>query len=157
MSAVMCLATSVLQEAGAVPVYRPGLAIGVASLILLMALVYPRLRSWYRGRHRPVLDPLQLEELIHGPGVLVVDLREAEAYRRGHILGSLHVPYGEFPRRFEVPDPSAKRALVLVDESDALSHQALDLLVARGYRWIYVLKGGMRAWRRSNRPVVKAK
>ncbi len=135
--------------------FLPGLVFAALCLVLLFAVALPRLRSWFRAKGRPVLDPLQVEELLQGPGVLLVDLREDAAFRQGHIRGCLHVPYAELARRFEAPDPMAKRALVLVDETDALSHRALRQLLARGFDWVYVLKGGMRAWRGANRPVAK--
>jgi len=135
--------------------FLPGLVLAALCLLLIFAVALPRLRSWQRAKGRPVLDPLQVEELLHGPGVLLVDLREDEAFRRGHIRGCLHVPFAELTRRFEAPDPQAKRALVLVDETDALSHRALRLLLTRGFEWVYVLKGGMRAWRGESRPMVK--
>lgn len=135
--------------------FLPGLVFAVLCLILMVTVALPRILSWRRAKGRPVLDPMQVEELLNGPGVLVVDLREDGPFRLGHIRGSLHVPFGDLPQRFETPDPAAKRALVLVDESDALSHRAFDLLKARGFTWIYVLKGGMRAWRGANRPLAK--
>jgi rhodanese-related sulfurtransferase len=36
-----------------------------------------------------------------------------------------------------------------------LSHHAYDLLAKRGFGGLYVMKGGMRAWRRGNRPIAK--
>ncbi|HJV37723.1 MAG TPA: rhodanese-like domain-containing protein [Geothrix sp.] len=135
--------------------FLPGLVFAALCLLLLFGVALPRLRSWRRGRGRPVLDPLQVEELLQGPGVLLVDLRDEAAFRQGHIRGCLHVPFAELTRRFGSPDPQAKRALVLVDETDALSHRALRLLTARGFEWVYVLQGGMRAWRGASRPMVK--
>ncbi|WP_243304407.1 rhodanese-like domain-containing protein [Geothrix oryzisoli] len=135
--------------------FLPGLVFAALCLVLLVAVALPRLRSWARGKDRPVLDPLQVEELLQGPGVLIVDLRDEGIYRRGHIRGCLHVPFAQLTQRFQAPDPKARRALVLVDETDALSHRALTILLARGFEWVYVLKGGMRAWRDANRPMVK--
>lgn len=135
--------------------HLPGLAIAVTCLLLLGVVLLPRLVSWHRGRHRPVLDPIQLEELLVGPGALVVDLRDPARFRQGHIRGSLNLAWGPFEARFLAPDPQARRAIVLVDETDAVSHQAYALLAARGFQWIYVLKGGLRAWRRANRPLAK--
>ena len=102
-----------------------------------------------------MLDPVQVEELINGSGALVVDLRDAEAFRTGHIRGCLHVPFMDLSQRFATPDPKARRAMVLVDETDELAHQAFDLLTRRGFTWLYVMQGGMKAWRRANRPVAK--
>jgi rhodanese-related sulfurtransferase len=135
--------------------FLPGSVLAVVCLLILMLVVLPRFASWRRGRGRPVLDPIQVNELISGSGALVVDLRGLEAFRSGHIRGCLHVPFAELPTRFSAPDPKARRALILVDETDEQSHRAYDLLVARGFNWVYVMKGGMRAWRQSNRPIAK--
>jgi rhodanese-related sulfurtransferase len=133
----------------------PGTILAGLCLVLLVFVAWPRLRSWRRGKGRPVLDPVQVDELLLGPGALVVDLRPLEAFRSGHIRGSLHVPFPEVGARFTRPDPQARRAMVLVDETDALAHQAFGLLQERGFDWLYVMQGGMKAWRRANRPLVK--
>ena len=135
--------------------FLPGLVFATLCLILVFAVALPRILSSRRGKGRPVLNPVQVEELLLGPGVLLVDLRDDEAYSQGHIQGSLHVPFAELAQHFEAADPTARRALVLVDETDALSHRAHSLLLTRGYQWVYVLKGGMRAWRDAGRPVVQ--
>ena len=133
----------------------PSLVFTALCLVLLVAYSLPRYQSWRRGRHRPVLDPLQLEELLVGPGALVLDLRTPEQFRLGHIRGSMNLSLDQLATRFREPDPGARRAMVLVDDTDKYAHQAYDLLVARGFDWIYVLKGGMRAWRAKSRPIAK--
>lgn len=133
----------------------PGLLVAAFCLVVIFLVALPRIRSSRRAKGRKVLDPIQAEELLTGAGALVVDLRSVEAFRTGHIRGSLHVPFPELKTRFAAPDTKAKRALILMDDTDELSHQAYDLLLSRGFDWLYVLKGGMRAWKRANRPVVK--
>jgi rhodanese-related sulfurtransferase len=136
--------------------YLPGVLFASFCLLILFFVVLPRIGSWRRGKGRPILDPVQVEELVAGSGALVVDLRDAKAFRTGHIRGCLHVPFEELDNRFATPDPKARRALVLVDETDELSHRAFDLLTRRGFNWLYVMKGGMRAWRRASRPMGKS-
>ena len=135
--------------------YLPGILFALLCLVILFLVALPRLGSWRRGKNRPVMDPLQVRELVSGSGALVVDLRSAGAFRAGHIRGSLNVPFEDLTRRFSIPDPKAQRSLILVDDTDEISHQALDLLVARGFSWVYVLKGGMKAWRRADFPLAK--
>jgi rhodanese-related sulfurtransferase len=133
----------------------PGLVFTALCLVVLFGVALPRLQSWRRGRHRPVLDPLQLEELLIGPGALILDLRDPATFHAGHIRGGMNLSLDQLATRFQTPDGSAKRAIVLVDETDEVSHRALDLLHARGFDWLYVLKGGMRAWRARSRPMAK--
>ena len=136
-------------------VYLPGLQIAAICLVLLLLVAWPILASRRRARGRHVMDPAAVESLLLGAGALVVDLREAKDFRTGHIRGCLQVPFGELATRFAAPDPKARRSLILVDETDELSHRAYDLLVQRGFGGIYVLQGGMRAWRRASRPLAK--
>ena len=70
----------------------------------------------------------------------------------GHIRGALNIPFGEFKERIGELDTSHPRPIVLVDETDKLSHQVMPLLEARGHRWLYVLKGGYRAWKKAKFP-----
>jgi rhodanese-related sulfurtransferase len=135
--------------------YLPGIVFALVCLLILFLVVLPRFPSWWRGRGRPVVDPVQVTEMIAGPGALVVDLRSVEAFRSGHIRGSLHVPFEDLAQRFAHPDPKANRSLILMDDTDELSHLALAQLTARGFSWVYVLKGGMKAWRRANFPIAK--
>ena len=134
----------------------PGALLAGLCLVGLAFALAPRFASWRRGRGRPVLSPLEAEEILLGTGLLVVDLRSGAAYQAGHIRGALHVPFPSLEARFQRPDPLVRRAMLLVDDTDALAHQAYGLLEARGYRWIYVLKGGMRAWRRAQRPTTRS-
>lgn len=135
--------------------FLPGLGFAAVCLLILLLVASPRLASRRRAKGRPVLDPMQVEELLLGSGALVVDIREPAAFKTGHIRGCMHVPFQELAARFKAPDPQARRALVLVDETDVLSYQALDLLTSRGFTWIYVMRGGMRAWRQASRPIAR--
>lgn len=132
-----------------------GIVFAVLCCLILLLVVLPRIASWWRARGRPVMDPVQASDLVSGSGALVVDLRSPEAFRSGHIRGSLNVPFKDLAARFAIPDPKARRSLLLVDETDQLSHLALEQLAARGFGWVYVLKGGLKAWRRANFPMAK--
>ncbi|HEX7554562.1 MAG TPA: rhodanese-like domain-containing protein [Geothrix sp.] len=136
-------------------IYLPGLQIAAVCLVLLLLVALPGIASWRRARGRHVLNPAAVESLLLGAGALVVDLREAKDFRTGHIRGCLQVPFADLSTQLLAPDPKATRSLILVDETDALSHRAYDLLVRRGFGGIFVMKGGMRAWRRASRPVAK--
>jgi rhodanese-related sulfurtransferase len=140
----------------------PGVAISLSlsglALLILFLMRLRRLPSTLRARHSPTLDPLQMEELMIGNPPQIIDLREPREFLgpRGHIRGSTNIPSGELARRIHELDTSPPRPIVLVDETDQLSHQVLPILAAQGHPWIYVLKGGFRAWQHQKLPVYKA-
>jgi rhodanese-related sulfurtransferase len=128
------------------------------SLLLLLVVLILKLRnlpSRLRAKNKSTLDPTQLEDLMIGTPPQIVDLRPRAEYegKKGHIRGALNIPFDEFQKRVDELDTSHPRPIVLVDESDELSHQVMPFLEQRGHRWLYVLKGGYRAWRQAKFPV----
>ena len=47
--------------------FLPGLMFAAVCLLILLLVTLPRIASWRRGRGRPVLDPVQVDELLLGP------------------------------------------------------------------------------------------
>lgn len=131
--------------------------IGIASLALLLALWLRlrRLPSDLRAKKDPCLAPIQLEELMMANPPQIIDLRPREEYqgKKGHIRGAINMPITEFRRRIPELDTKHPRPIVLVDETDLISHEAMPLLTQHGHRWVYVLRGGFRAWREARLPV----
>jgi rhodanese-related sulfurtransferase len=128
------------------------------SLLLFLIVIVLKLRnlpSHLRAKNKSTLDPTQLEDLMIGTPPQIIDLRPKMDYegKKGHIRGALNIPFNEFKGRMDELDTSHPRPIVLVDESDALSHEVMPLLEKQGHRWIYVLKGGYRAWRQAKFPV----
>ncbi len=85
-------------------------------------------------------------------GALIVDVREPEEWRAGHIPGAVHVPLGELGARLHELD--AERELILVCRSGNRSARATVLLQQAGFRQVYNLAGGLVAWTRQRLPLV---
>lgn len=130
--------------------------IGFGLLLLLIVIILKArdLPSRLRARGKSTLDPVQLEELMGGTPPNILDIRAEPEFRgeHGHIRGAVNIPFAQLQKRLDELDTSHPRPIVLVDENDILSHQAFPLLEARGHTWIYVLRGGMKAWRRAKMP-----
>lgn len=127
---------------------------GLLMLLAVLAIKARDLPSRWRARGRNTLDPVQLEELLLGTPPHILDLREQQEYRgeHGHIRNAVNIPFPELQRRLDELDTSHPRPIVLVDENDVISHQAYPMLASRGHTWLYVLRGGMKAWRRAKMP-----
>ena len=84
------------------------------------------------------------------PGDLVVlDVREKDAYRAGHIPFARHLPRGQLELRVneELPDPTAR--IVVYCEFGKISTLAAATLRQLGFLRATALDGGMKAWRES--------
>ena len=105
------------------------------------------------GKPIPSLDAGELgEKLKNGKQPLVLDVRQPEEYRSGHIEGAKLVPLGELDRRMQ--SLPKNREIVCVCASGNRSQSATRALVDAGFN-AHNMKGGMLSWRRAGLPVKK--
>ena len=88
-----------------------------------------------------------------GDGLVVVDVRERDAYDAGHIPGALHIPRGQLELRVdtELPDPTTR--IVTVCEFGKISTLAAATLRDLGFLRTSALDGGLSAWRDDGFPL----
>lgn len=86
------------------------------------------------------------------PSLLLVDVREDDEFRAGHVAGALHLGKGVIERDIEqtVPDPDAE--LVLYCGGGFRSALAADALQKMGYTNVLSLAGGWRALQEAGFP-----
>jgi len=101
---------------------------------------------------------LSMEELRErvesGRGeIVVLDIRERDAFDAGHIPGARHVPRGQLELRIDqvLPDPTVR--IVTCCEFGKISTLAADTLRTMGYVRAVALDGGMKGWRDAAYPL----
>ncbi len=100
-----------------------------------------------------LIGPEALAERLDGEvAITVLDVRDRDEYDRGHIPGSLNVPYEELMERLdELP---ARGAIAAVCSGGKRSGLAASLLQREGREEvIHVGFGGVGTWRRQGNPV----
>lgn len=139
---------------------RPEMAwpLGIAGIcaLALIFIMAPAMASSYRARGKQgVLDPIQVEEMVMGSSPLVLDIRDAAEFKGklGHIRGAVCMPFAEVPKRYEELRSKEPRPLIIVDNTDKNCYEVSEFLRKQGFDWIYILKGGLRAWRRDRLPL----
>ena len=87
--------------------------------------------------------------------VLLIDTREESEFAAGHAAGALHLSKGIIERDIEHRVPENERTLVLYCGGGYRSALAADNLQRMGYRRVWSLAGGWRAWLEAGMPVEK--
>jgi glyoxylase-like metal-dependent hydrolase (beta-lactamase superfamily II)/rhodanese-related sulfurtransferase len=84
--------------------------------------------------------------------LLILDVRERDAYEAAHIPGAKLLPRGQLELRVnqELPDPT--RRIVTCCEFGRISTLATATLRSMGFVRAVALDGGMQAWREANYP-----
>jgi glyoxylase-like metal-dependent hydrolase (beta-lactamase superfamily II) len=97
----------------------------------------------------PFMSMAELSDRIgaNSADLVVLDLREKEAFEAGRIPGARHLPRGQLELRVdaELPDPTVR--IVTCCEFGKLSTLAAATLRELGYTHAAALDGGMKAWR----------
>ena len=88
-------------------------------------------------------------ELERKNGLLVVDVREGDEFRAGHLPGAVHLPRGflELQAEKKLPDPDAD--LVAYCAGGVRSLLAGKILKEMGYGNVVSMTGGYNAWKNS--------
>lgn len=116
-----------------------------------------------RGRIRELTID-DFDELVENhEDLLLVDVREADEYARGHLPGALLVPRGTLEGaadrayRTHLPrlDEARERNVVLYCQNGARSALAADTLQQMGFTRVYHLAGGCELWEAEGRPLVR--
>jgi glyoxylase-like metal-dependent hydrolase (beta-lactamase superfamily II) len=85
--------------------------------------------------------------------LVILDVRERDAYEQGHIPGARLLPRGQLELRVnqDLPDPT--RRIVACCEFGRISTLATATLREMGYQRAVALDGGMKAWREAGFPL----
>jgi len=91
------------------------------------------------------LTSLELKaRLDRGDKLTIVDVREPNELQINRIQGSLHIPLGDIPKRYNELDPDAE--YVMQCKSGVRSGKAADFLRSVGFKRVLNLKGGILGW-----------
>lgn len=86
---------------------------------------------------------------------LVLDLRTAADYKKGHIKGSKSAPLNELSGSVNSFSSYKDKPVLVYCNSGNTATRALNILKKAGFEQVNNLEGGVAAWREANMPLVK--
>ena len=94
--------------------------------------------------------------LINKQDAVVIDVRSADDFRKGHISGAVNVPASQLKAKdFSQIQKYQQKPLILVCESGMTTASVGRILTKADFTQVYSLRGGMADWRTQNLPVAK--
>lgn len=126
----------------------------LALMISFFVVIFTELRRKASGLVN--IEPVAAVQLINNDGI-VIDLRGAEAFARGHIVGARNIPADELDEKLNQLQQFKSQPIVAVCEAGSTSTKAVEKFRSAGFESVYGLKGGMTGWGNAGLPVVAAK
>lgn len=102
------------------------------------------------------LSPAQLTDLVNREEAVVLDLRDANEFRQGHIVSSINMPFGKLSERIAELERYRDRPVVVVCKMGHHSGAVAKTLKEKGFERVYRLGGGILEWQGANLPTVRA-
>lgn len=120
-------------------------------ILLVITLVNELLSSKNKAKS---LTPQLAVNLINNEGAVVIDLREKEAFKKGHIIDSINANAEEFtqPKMEKYKD----KQVILVCTRGIQATTVAAKIRTQGFKPM-VLSGGITAWQQADLPLVKNK
>jgi sulfur-carrier protein adenylyltransferase/sulfurtransferase len=106
---------------------------------------------------RASIKQISIEEardLMKKAGAVVVDVRESDEWRQGHIPEAIFIPRGFLELRVEEKVPDHKAPVIVQCASGTRSLLASRTLREMGYENLYNMNGGFNAWKDKGLPWV---
>ena len=125
----------------------------VTWLVLLIAII---VNEWLnKSKKAPALSPQHLVDLMNNQNVKVLDIRNHQNFRQGHILNSHNIVWQN--QDINPFKPLQNDSLVIVCQQGNSASQLAEKLQKEGFSKVQILAGGLSAWQQNNLSLVKGK
>lgn len=123
----------------------------LAFVVIVGMLVFEELKKKTHGGSS--LSAQEMTALMNHEDIVVIDIRVQAAFQKGHVLSSINIPKADFT--LEKIAPYKNQAIVVVDENGYDASGISAKIKKEGREKVYILNGGIAAWKTANLPLVK--
>lgn len=126
----------------------------IFNLLSVLALATVMSCQGQTGVHVLSVDAFE-QKLNATPEKIILDVRTDEEYAQGKIKSATQIDYYQRDFKTEVAKLDKTKPVFVYCASGVRSNSAAKILKQQGFTEIYDLKGGLNAWARSGKPLVK--
>jgi rhodanese-related sulfurtransferase len=125
------------------------------ALVGIFAVLVAAFVATELQRAGKAVSPQGLTALINDSNALVLDVRDAAEFRKGHITGSESLPYAKVAERLDELKKDLARPIVVVCAMGQHAGTVTQQLKAAGLSNVYKLDGGISNWKSQSLPLVR--
>lgn len=122
--------------------------LGISILIFIWLAMNPATPSAPVVSH---ISPTEAAVLIESNDTLILDVREKDAFAKGHLPNAISVPIDELDKRLdEFSEHKAEEVVVYCNDGSTRGPRATKQLNDAGFFKAMNLKGGVEGWKRAS-------
>lgn len=125
----------------------------LAFLLLIIIILFEEVRGRVQGI--PRVQAQDLTKMINREDAVVIDVRDSNAFLKGHIIGSINIPHTQMDASIDKLKKFEGRPIVLVCATGQTAPQEGVKLRDKGFDKVYFLSGGIAHWKESSLPLTK--
>ncbi|MBK4714363.1 MULTISPECIES: rhodanese-like domain-containing protein [Tenebrionibacter/Tenebrionicola group] len=130
--------------------------LSIAWVALLAAVIY----TTFKGMTSKVkvITRGEATRLINKEEAIVIDVRQRDEFRKGHISGAQNFPLSDIKNNnFGELEKHKNRPIIVVDANGMSAQEPGNMLYKAGFEHIFVMKEGVAGWNSENLPLVRGK
>ncbi len=125
-------------------------------LMLLIILVMLSINPGSRGAAgAKKVSALQLPQLQNRQSAVILNVSEPDVYKEGHIAQSINIPLAKLSDKIKKIEKYKNKPIILTCPAGNQAAKAASVLKSKEFNDLYILDGGLAAWRKENLPLVK--
>lgn len=134
---------------------RPGWLTALAAITLLLAVAltaqgcaFLHRRAQERPPYRKVTPPIAFEMIRDTPGLLILDLRTAEAFHgdTGHVYRAYNIPEDRLPFRLLELSSFREETFLVYCDTPQCAENGMAILISSGFESAVLIDGGIDNW-----------
>ena len=120
-----------------------------ATLGMLLFTEFQRFQS-----SASALSPYAATALMNEGDALLLDVRDDNEYKGGHLMNARNFPVRKLDERMHEIEKYKERNVVLYCDNGMRTSRASSKLKKNGFVKLHTLRGGLAAWEKANLPTV---
>lgn len=108
-------------------------------------------------RKYQTISPMLTVTKLNTGHPIILDVREAAEFNKGHIADAVHIPVGSIESQLNKIDLYKNDEVIVVCHTGTRSAPACSTLQKLGFEHVFLMTGGMQSWEENKLPVVKNK
>lgn len=121
-------------------------------VVILAIFIY---ESWAKVAGPGQISAENAVQLVNHENGVVIDLRDGEVFKQGHIINAVNLPASDLAQKTAVLEKYHQKPVILIHSPGQRLSQVFKFLQQHNFTKVSVLRGGMRAWQEANLPVEK--